>query len=91
MFSLILQEIDFYLNLASLPFSQLLFKISNFYQEKRFLFIYKSNKIRSYKKNHYLALQQMEKELHLAVITTQEELKLYQQSKNVDSATILPP
>ena len=33
----------------------------------------------------------MEKELHLTATTTQEELKLYWQSKNVDSAIILPP
>ena len=33
----------------------------------------------------------MEKKLHLTAITTQEELELYQQSKNVDPATILPP
>ena len=31
----------------------------------------------------------MEKELHLIVIITQKELELYQQSKNVDPATIL--
>ena len=32
----------------------------------------------------------MEKELHLTVIITQEKLELYQQSKNVNPATILP-
>ena len=90
MFNLILQEIDSYLNLTSPPFLQSLSKIPNLYQEKRFLFIYESNKIRSYEKDHHLALQQMEKELHLAVIIIQEELELYWQSKNVNPATILP-
>ena len=89
MFSLILQKIDFYLNFTSPPSSQSSFKIPNLCQEKRFPFIYKSNKIRSYEKDHHLTLQQMEKELHLTAITTQEEFKLYQQSKNVNSATIL--
>ena len=32
----------------------------------------------------------MKKELHLSAIITPEELKVYQQSKNVDPATLLP-
>ena len=68
MFSLILHEIDFYLNFTSSLFLQLSFKILNFYQEKRFLSIYENNKIRSYEKDYHLALQQMKKELHLTVI-----------------------
>ena len=90
-FNLILHEIDFYLNLTSPPSSQSSFKISSLCQEKRFPFIYKNNKVRSYEKDHHLTLWQMEKELHLAAIITQEELKLYQQNKNIDPATILPP
>ena len=32
----------------------------------------------------------MEKELHLVISTTQEELELYRERKNVDPATKLP-
>ena len=77
MFSLILQEIDFYLNFTSSFSSQSSFKISNLCQKKKILFIYKSNKIKNYEKNHHLILQQMEKELHLTAIITQEKFKLY--------------
>ena len=57
MFNLILYEIDFYLDLASLPFLQSLSRIPNLYQGKRFLFIYRNNKIRNYKKDHHITLQ----------------------------------
>ena len=67
-FSLILHEINFYLNLISSPFLQSSFRILNFYQKKRFLSIHENNKVKSYEKDHYLILQQMEKELHLTVI-----------------------
>ncbi len=42
-----------------------------------------------YDKNHHLNLHQMKKKFHLTAFTTQEDLEVYQQSKNVDSATIL--
>ena len=90
MFSLILHEINFYLNLILSFFSQSLFRISNLCQEKRFSSIHENNKIRNYKKDHHLILWQMEKELHLTVIITQKKLELYWQSKNIDSITILP-
>ena len=32
----------------------------------------------------------MEKEIHLAATTTQEDLAAYREHKNVDSATLLP-
>ena len=41
-------------------------------------------------KDHHHALYQMEKEIHLAVIITQEDLAAYCEHKNVDSATLLP-
>ena len=50
MFSLILHEIDFYLNFILSLFLQSLFRISNLCQEKRFLFIHENNKIKNYKK-----------------------------------------
>ncbi len=42
-----------------------------------------------YDKNHRLNLHQMKKKFHLTAFTTQENLEVYQQSKNVDSITIL--
>ncbi len=43
----------------------------------------------TYDKNHRLNLHQMKKKFHLTAFTTQEDLEVYRQSKNVDSATIL--
>ena len=40
--------------------------------------------------NHHRALYQMKKEIHLAAITTQEDLAVYCEYKNIDSATLLP-
>jgi len=42
-----------------------------------------------YDKNHCLNLYQMKKKFQLTAFTTQEDLEVYQQSKNVDSVTIL--
>ncbi len=42
-----------------------------------------------YDKNHHLNLHQMKKKFHLTAFTTQEDLEVYQQSKNVDSVIIL--
>jgi len=42
-----------------------------------------------YDKNHHLNLHQIKKKFHLTAFTTQEDLEVYQQSKNVDSVTIL--
>jgi len=42
-----------------------------------------------YDKNHHLNLHQMKKKFHLTAFITQEDLEVYQQSKNVDSVTIL--
>jgi len=42
-----------------------------------------------YDKNHHLNLHQMKKKFHLTAFTTQENLEVYQQNKNVDSVTIL--
>jgi len=43
----------------------------------------------TYNKNHRLNLHQMKKKFHLTAFTTQEDLEVYWQSKNVDSVTIL--
>jgi len=42
-----------------------------------------------YDKNHHLNLYQMKKKFYLTAFTIQEDLEVYQQSKNVDSVTIL--
>jgi len=42
-----------------------------------------------YDKNHHLNLHQMKKKFYLTAFMTQEDLEVYQQSKNVDSVTIL--
>jgi len=42
-----------------------------------------------YNKNHHSNLHQMKKKFYLTAFTTQEDLEVYQQSKNVDSVTIL--
>ncbi len=42
-----------------------------------------------YDKNYCLNLHQMKKKFHLTAFTTQEDLEVYWQSKNVDSVTIL--
>ena len=47
-------------------------------------------KSHTHAEDHHHALYQMEKEIHLAVIITQEDLAAYCEHKNVDSATLLP-
>ncbi len=42
-----------------------------------------------YDKNHHLNLHQMKKKFHVIAFTTQEDLEVYQQSKNINSVTIL--
>jgi len=43
----------------------------------------------TYNKNHHLNLHQMKKKFHLTAFTTQKDLEVYQQSKNVDFIIIL--
>ena len=47
-------------------------------------------KSHTHAEDHRRALYQMEKEIHLAATTTQEDLAAYREHKNVDSATLLP-
>jgi len=42
-----------------------------------------------YAKDHSWSFHQMKKKIYLTTFTTQEDLEIYQQSKNVDSVTIL--
>ena len=47
-------------------------------------------KSHTHAEDHHHALYQIEKEIHLAAIITQEDLAAYREHKNVDSATLLP-
>jgi hypothetical protein len=91
-FSITLREIDIFLNLAeNLPRSGPdLAQIPGSLNPSKPSLSYGDTKINTYDRDHRLALHQMEKELHLAASTTQEDLEHYRQSKNVDPATILP-
>ena len=88
-FSLILNEIDNFLNLIKSCFTQSFVAISKLYQEKECLSSHVNIKINSYDRDHFLISRQMKQELYLIVVITQEKLELYRQSKNVDSITIL--
>ena len=85
-FSITLKEIDGFLNLDPAR--------SNGSKPPRAALPVQSSsrsKDSTYAKDHSRNLRQMEKEIHLATSTTQEDLEAYRQSKNVDPATILPP
>ncbi len=98
MFSIILKKIDVFLNLESISSSNLdsdesklrhatltvrsknsstLAQFSSRFQDSM------------YDKNLRLNLRQMKKKFHLTAFTTQEDLEVYRQSKNVDSVTTL--
>jgi len=97
-FNIILKKINVFLNLESISSSSLDFDESKSHHMT--LTICSKNSLtltqfssRSqdsiYDKNHCLNLHQMKKKFHLIAFTTQEDLKVYWQSKNVDSITIL--
>ncbi len=90
-FSILLRKIDLFLNLAEILFRSEpdLAQISSLLNYIKLSLFYKNTKINTYNRDHCLALYQIEKKFHLTVSTTQENLEHYQQSKNVDSATIL--
>ncbi len=98
MFSIILKEIDVFLNLESISS----FNLDSDESKSRHMTLTVHSKNSStlaqfsscfqdsmYDKNHHLNLHQMKKKFHLTAFTTQEDLEVYQQSKNVDSVTIL--
>jgi len=97
-FSVILKKIDVFLNLESISSSSLDSDESK--SRRATLTVCSKNSStlaqfssRSqdsmYDKNHRLNLHQMKKKFHLTAFTIQEDLEVYQQSKNVDSVTIL--
>jgi len=97
-FSITLRKIDVFLNLESISFSSLDFNESK--SRRAILTIHSKNSSTlaqfsshsqdsMYDKNHRLNLHQMKKKFHLTAFMTQEDLEVYQQSKNVDLVTIL--
>jgi len=97
-FSIILKKIDVFLNLKSISS----FNLDSDESKSRHMTLTVHLKNSStlaqfssrsqdsmYDKNYRLNLHQMKKKFHLTVFTTQENLEVYRQSKNVDSITIL--
>jgi len=97
-FSVILKKINVFLNLESISSSSL---DSDESKSRHATLTFCSKNISTlaqfssrsqdsmYDKNHHLNLHQMKKKFQLTAFTTQEDLEVYQQSKNVDSVTIL--
>ncbi len=97
-FSVILKKIDVFLNLESISSSSLDSDRSKsrhatltvcLKNSSTFAQFSSRSQDSMYDKNHRLNLHQMKKKFHLTAFTTQEDLEVYQQSKNVDSVTIL--
>ncbi len=97
-FSIILKKIDVFLNLESISSSSLNSDESKSRHTTLIICSKNSSTLAQfsshsqdsmYDKNHRLNLHQMKKKFHLTAFTTQEDLEVYQQSKNVDSVTIL--
>ncbi len=97
-FSITLKKINVFLNLESISSSSLDSDESKsrhatltVYSKNSSTFTQFSSHFQDsmYDKNYCLNLHQMKKKFHLTAFTTQENLEVYQQSKNVDSVTIL--
>ncbi len=98
MFSVILKKINVFLNLESISSSNLDSDESK--SRRAILTVHSKNSSTlaqfssrsqdsTYDKNHHLNLHQMKKKFHVTAFTTQEDLEVYQQSKNIDSVIIL--
>jgi len=97
-FNIILKKIDVFLNLESISSSSLdsdelkLCHVTLTVHSKNSSTLTQFSSCSQdsmYDKNHHLNLHQMKKKFHLTAFTTQEDLEVYQQSKNVDSVIIL--
>jgi len=97
-FSVTLRKIDVFLNLESISSSSLDFDelksrhttLTVYSKNSSTLVQFSSHFQNSiYDKNLHLNLHQMKKKFYLTAFMTQENLEIYQQSKNVDSVTIL--
>ena len=98
MFNIILKKIDVFLNFELISSSSLNFDKSRLHHATLTICSKNSSTLAQfssrsqnsmYDKNHHLNLHQMKKKFHLTAFTTQEDLEVYWQSKNVDSITIL--
>jgi len=97
-FNVILKKIDVFLNLESISSSSLdsdesksrhaTLTVCSKNSSTLAQFLFRSQDS-MYDKNHCLNLHQMKKKFHLIAFTTQEDLEVYWQSKNVDSIIIL--
>ncbi len=97
-FNIILKKIDVFLNLESISSSSLdsdksklchvTLTVCSKNSSTLAQFSFRSQDS-MYDKNHCLNLHQMKKKFQLTAFTTQEDLEVYWQSKNVDSVTIL--
>ncbi len=97
-FNVILKKIDVFLNLESISSSSLDSDESKSRQVTLTVCSKNSSTLAqfssrsqdsTYDKNHRLNLHRIKKKFYLTAFTTQEDLEVYQQSKNVDSVTIL--
>jgi len=97
-FSIILKKINVFLNLESISSSNLDSDESKLRHTTLIVYSKNSSTLAqfssrfqdsTYDKNHRLNLHQMKKKFHLTAFTTQEDLEVYWQSKNVDSIIIL--
>jgi len=97
-FSIILKKIDVFLNLESISSFNLDFNESKLRHATLTVHSKNSSTLAQfsshfqdsmYDKNLHLNLHQMKKKFCLTAFMTQEDLEVYQQSKNVDSVTIL--
>ncbi len=98
MFSIILKKIIVFLNLELISSSSLNSDKSKLHDATLTVHSKNSSTLAQfsshsqdsiYNKNHHLNFHQMKKKFHLTAFTTQEDLEVYWQSKNVDSVTIL--
>ena len=87
-----LHELDAFLGISDL----ILFQPSSHVQslpipclDQKILTSVHDIKFCTHTEDHHCALYQIEKEIHLAAITTQEDLAAYHKHKNIDSATLL--
>ena len=88
-----LHELDAFLNISDPASFQLSFHVQSLLiprLDQKILTSVHDIKSHTHAEDHHHALYQMKKEIHLAVIITQEDLAAYHEHKNVNSAILLP-
>ena len=92
-FSILLRELDAFLGISDPASFQPLSHVQSLLipcLDQKILTSVHDTKSCTHADDHRRAMYQMEKEIHLAATTTQEDLAAYRERKNVDSATLLP-